>query len=288
MLWQRLRCCPGRSCSGVLLPCASGLFGVQSQILDPIVQVSHLFQLCLLRIFIFNVHKNIQSLHEIKRSDSGEKLTAVTSALWCPCRQCFRLKFLVFHMMIVLSVELVASHFESGLNAQHSTLSSCPVSVSQWAPTNGFFDEDPPMFATCSTGLLRTTPSVLWYYNQPHPPLSMRACIAPTPISALRLRIACATIVTESVRPRDREMATQNYRHRAYHKTGYQIPATSYPVASATAIPLEKNHRIVAHFAQPGIERNAGATGFAYGSEKSYTNFREGYRECRHRLDDRT
>ena len=83
-------------------------------------------------------------------------------------------------------------------------------------------------------------------------------------------------------------MATQNYRHRAYHKIGYQSSATSYPLASATTIPLEQDHRLVAHFAQPGVEKNAGATGFAYGSEKSYTNFREGYRECRHRLDDRT
>ena len=83
-------------------------------------------------------------------------------------------------------------------------------------------------------------------------------------------------------------MATQNYRHRAYHKIGYQSSATSYPLASATTIPLEQDHRLVAHFAQPGVEKNAGATGFDYGSEKSYTNFREGYRDCRHRLDDRT
>ena len=86
------------------------------------------------------------SLQDIKRSDPGEKLTAVTSAEWCPCRRCFGLKFLVLQMMTVWSAELVASHFESGLNAQHKTLSSCPISVCWWAPTNGFLDEDPPMF----------------------------------------------------------------------------------------------------------------------------------------------
>ena len=83
-------------------------------------------------------------------------------------------------------------------------------------------------------------------------------------------------------------METHNYRHRAYHKTGYQIPATSYPMAQASAYPLEKDHRLVTHFAHPGVEKNPGATGFAYGSEKSYTDFREGHRECRNRLDDRT
>lgn len=82
-------------------------------------------------------------------------------------------------------------------------------------------------------------------------------------------------------------METRKYRHRAYHKIGYQTPATGYPVTSATSYPLEKNHRLVAHFAQPGIEKNAGAKGFAYGSSNSYTNFREGYRERRHRIDDR-
>ena len=87
-------------------------------------------------------------------------------------------------------------------------------------------------------------------------------------------------------------MATQdNYRHRAYHKFGYQSPASnSFTMADAAmaAYPLERDHRLVAHFAHPGIEKNAGATGFAYGSERSYTNFQGRYREHRSRLDDRT
>ena len=114
------------------------------------------------------------SLHDIKRFDSGEKLTAVTSEVWCPCRRCFGLKFLVLHMMTVWSAELVASHFVSGLNAQHKTPSSCPVSVCSWAPTNGFLDEDPPMF----TGL-------------PHP--NAQAQPAPPTFVRLRLRHAQPT-----------------------------------------------------------------------------------------------
>lgn len=83
-------------------------------------------------------------------------------------------------------------------------------------------------------------------------------------------------------------METSNNRHRAYHKTGYQTPATTFPMAATTAYPLEKNNRLVAHFAYPGIEKNSGVTGFAYGSDKSYTNYQERTRECKHRLDDRT
>lgn len=79
-----------------------------------------------------------------------------------------------------------------------------------------------------------------------------------------------------------------NHRHRAYHKTGYQMSATTnlHTVVTDAAYPLEKSHRLVAHFAHPGIERNTGATGFAYGSEKSYSKSHDRYKE--RRFEDRT
>ena len=83
-------------------------------------------------------------------------------------------------------------------------------------------------------------------------------------------------------------METSDYRHRAYHKTCYQMPATSFPMVNTAAFPMEKDNRLVAHFAYPGIEKKTGAMGFAYGSEKSYTDFQDKYRDCRHRFDDRT
>lgn len=84
-------------------------------------------------------------------------------------------------------------------------------------------------------------------------------------------------------------METSNYRHRAFHKTGYQMPATSFPMANTAVLPLEKDNRLVAHFAYPGIEKNTGATGFAYGSEASYTSLQDRHRDYRQgRFDDRT
>ena len=133
------------------------------------------------------------SLHDIKRSDSGEKLTAVTSSVCCPCRRCFSLKFLVLQMMIVRSAELVASHFESGLNAQHKTLPSCPISACWWAPTNGFLDEDPPMFTLSHSRQHPRHEST----NQPHPYfLSMRECTSCTYMRACKVLVAA--IVTRS------------------------------------------------------------------------------------------
>ena len=183
---------------------------------------------------------------------------------------------------MVRSAELVASHLPSGLNVQQRTLSSWPVRVCWRDPTKSLLDEDPPMFTTFDT-----TPAPPLY--QPHPPYGKDPCTSLRRAHTPDHSVVLATIVTKLVNFwSTKGMETSNYRHKAYHKTGYQMPATTFPMATTAAYPLDKNNRLVAHFAYPGVEKNSGVTGFAYGSDKSYTNYQDRARECKHRLDDRT
>jgi len=80
------------------------------------------------------------TLEDMSRIESGEKLTAVISALWQSFRVCFLLKVLTSQMMIVLSTEEVASNLPSGLNAQQSTESSCLSRLAARAPWKLFLE----------------------------------------------------------------------------------------------------------------------------------------------------